>query len=59
MKAIKLCCVTSSRSEYDLLRNILISLENEILIDLHILITGSHLKKDFGSTAEYIKRDNL
>ena len=59
MKAIKLCCVTSSRSEYDLLRNILISLENEILIDLHILITGSHLKKDFGSTAEYIKRDNF
>jgi GDP/UDP-N,N'-diacetylbacillosamine 2-epimerase (hydrolysing) len=59
MKAIKLCCVTSSRSEYDLLRNVLITLEKEESIDLYLLITGSHLKVEFGSTIKYIQKDNF
>jgi len=59
MKIIKLCCVTSSRSEYDLLRNILILLEREKSIDLCILVTGSHLKEEFGSTIRYIQKDNF
>ena len=59
MKVIKLCCVTSSRSEYDLLRNILILLEREKSIDLCILVTGSHLKEEFGSTIRYIQKDNF
>ena len=59
MKAIKLCCVTSSRSEYDLLRNILILLEKEASIDLYLLVTGGHLKEEFGSTVKYIQKDNF
>ena len=59
MKIIKLCCVTSSRSEYDLLRNILTLLEKEKSIDLYILVTGSHLKEEFGSTIRYIQKDNF
>ena len=59
MKAIKLCCVTSSRSEYDLLRNVLILLEKEASIDLYLLVTGGHLKEEFGSTVKYIQKDNF
>ena len=59
MKAVKICCVTSSRSEYDLLRNVLIELEKNKLIDLYLLATGSHLKKDFGKTINYIKKDKF
>ena len=59
MKMFKFCCVTSSRADYDLLRNVLLLLEKNRRIDLEILTTGSHLKKDFGSTVKQIKNDSI
>ena len=59
MNLMRLCFVTSSRSEYDLIRNILLSLERHQSVDLYLLVTGSHLKEEFGLTIQYIKKDKF
>ena len=59
MKKNRLCSVTSSRAEYDLLRNILLKLKENNQIDLRMLVTGTHLKKKFGLSKNYIIKDGF
>jgi UDP-hydrolysing UDP-N-acetyl-D-glucosamine 2-epimerase len=53
----KICVVTGSRAEYGLLRHIISKLAGSYLIDLRILVTGSHLSDKFGSTVSEIEAD--
>lgn len=59
MEVKKICVVTSARSEYDLLRNILCGLEQEQTIKLYVVVTGGHLKSEFGSTHNYVRKDGF
>ena len=55
----KICVVTGSRSEYGLLKNIIKNIQKSKLIDLRLVVTGTHLSKKFGYTAKYIKNDGF
>ena len=55
----KVCFVTGSRSEYGLLRNILIPLKKEKTISSKLIVTGSHLLKQYGNTSNEILRDKI
>ena len=56
---LKLCYITSSRSDFFIIKNLLIKLERSNLINLDILCTGSHLLKDFGYTYKDIIDNDL
>ncbi len=53
----KICVVTGSRAEYGLLRPLLLKLREDSFFELKLLVTGSHLSKDFGCTADEIEKD--
>ena len=55
----KICFVTGSRSEYGLLRNIIIPLKKEKTISSKLIVTGSHLLKQYGNTCNEILRDKI
>jgi GDP/UDP-N,N'-diacetylbacillosamine 2-epimerase (hydrolysing) len=55
----KICFVTGSRSEYGLLRNIVIPLKKEKTISTKLIVTGSHLLKQYGNTSNEILKDNI
>jgi GDP/UDP-N,N'-diacetylbacillosamine 2-epimerase (hydrolysing) len=55
----KICFVTGSRSEYGLLRNIIIPLKKEKTISSKLIVTGSHLLKQYGNTSNEILRDKI
>lgn len=53
------CVVTGSRAEYGLLRSLLFRLRNDEEISLQLVVTGSHLSKDFGNTQKEIESDRF
>jgi len=55
----KIYFITGSRSEYGLLRNILISLKKEKSVSTRLIVTGSHLLKQYGNTGNEILRDKI
>ncbi|MFL2660928.1 MAG: UDP-N-acetylglucosamine 2-epimerase [Alphaproteobacteria bacterium] len=50
----KICIVTGSRAEYGLLYWTIKKLENAPEVDLHLVVTGSHLSDKFGNTINEI-----
>ena len=54
-----LCVVTGSRSEYGLLKNIIHNIKKSRLINLRLVVTGTHLSKKFGNTEKYILNDGF
>jgi len=46
----KICVVTGSRAEYGLLRWIMNDVRDDLDLVLQIIVTGSHLSENFGST---------
>ncbi len=56
-KKNKICVVTGSRADYDLLRNLITQLNNSKNIELSVLITGQHLSKKYGKTSVQALRD--
>ena len=52
--AYKVCVVTGTRADYGLLRELLFRLKSNPLINLIILVTGSHLSEKFGNTQQEI-----
>lgn len=58
MKTYNVCAVTSTRADYGLLRSLLLKLECEQQITLSVIVTGTHLLKDFGYTKKEILADN-
>lgn len=55
----KVFVVTSTRADYGLLRPVIQRLEKEQNIDLVIVATGTHLKQEYGSTIEEIRKDGF
>ncbi len=55
----KLCVVTGSRAEYDLLKPIIKKINNEKRFNLTVIVTGSHLLKKFGFTYKKIIEDQI
>lgn len=57
--AYKVCVVTGTRADYGLLRELLFRLKSNPLINLIILVTGSHLSEKFGNTQQEIINDGF
>lgn len=55
----KLCVVTGSRAEYDLLKPIIKKISKEKNFKLSVIVTGSHLSKKFGYTYREVLKDNI
>ncbi|MCX6709504.1 MAG: UDP-N-acetylglucosamine 2-epimerase [Candidatus Woesearchaeota archaeon] len=55
----KIVYVTGSRAEYGVIRNLLIKMNKDSEIELSLIVTGSHLMKEFGYTIKDIENDKL
>ena len=55
----KICFFTGSRAEYGLLRSIMQELKKNRSIVLQLIVSGSHLSKDFGMTVREIEKDGF
>ena len=55
----KICVVTATRAEYGLLRPLLFRFKNNDLVDLQLIVMGTHLVKQFGNTQNEIISDGF
>ena len=55
----KVCIITGSRAEYGLLRLLMRGIDKNPTLTLQIIVTGSHLSKDFGFTYKEIENDGF
>jgi GDP/UDP-N,N'-diacetylbacillosamine 2-epimerase (hydrolysing) len=55
----KICVITATRAEYGLLKNFLYLIKKNKKFKLDLLITGTHLEKNFGNTIKEIKKDGF
>lgn len=53
----KICFITSSRADYGLLYPLLKKIKSNPRLQLSIVVTGSHLSKEYGSTYKEIIKD--
>lgn len=54
----KILFITSSRADYGLLRNLILETQ-KLNPETYLMITGSHLSKEFGETISEIKKDKI
>ena len=54
----KILFISTSRADYGLLRNVILETQN-LNSKTYLLITGSHLSKEFGETISEIKKDKI
>ena len=59
MKRYNVCAVTGARSDYGLLRPLLLRLREHPQIQLSLAVTGTHLDQRFGNTQEEIAADGF
>ncbi len=59
LNKISVAAFTGSRSEYGLLRHLLIKLREDPTINLQLIVSGSHLSSQYGYTIDEIKNDNF
>ncbi len=55
----KILFISSSRADYGLLRNVILKTKDKKNAKIFIMVTGSHLSKNFGKTISEIKDDRL
>lgn len=55
----KICIVTGTRAEYGLLKPIIKKIQESKTLELHLVVTGSHLSPEFGKTYQEIESDGL
>ena len=55
----KILFISSSRADYGLLRNVILETKKNKKIKVFVLVTGSHLSKQFGNTIKEIEKDGL
>lgn len=53
----KICIVTGSRADYDILKNLIICLNKSKKIKLDLIVTGQHLSKEYGNTGKMVYKD--
>ena len=54
----KILFISSSRADYGLLREVIIKTQ-KINKETYLMVTGSHLSKEFGETISEIKKDKI
>jgi UDP-hydrolysing UDP-N-acetyl-D-glucosamine 2-epimerase len=59
MSIRKICVVTGSRAEYDLLYQLMNKLKQDSDFSLQVVVTGTHLSSEFGSTVDKIEEDGF
>jgi UDP-hydrolysing UDP-N-acetyl-D-glucosamine 2-epimerase len=59
MNAKKICVVTGSRAEYDLLFNLISQLKADSDFQLQLVVTGMHLSPEFGLTLNKIEQEGF
>ena len=55
----KICVVTGSRAEYDLLYWLLKYIQDDLDLELQLVVTGTHLSPEFGFTICEIEKDGF
>lgn len=55
----KIAVITGTRAEYGILRNTLYEIEKSKILDLNLIIMGTHLSKKYGHTIDEIKADGF
>lgn len=55
----KVCYVTSTRADYNPLRATILKLNNQKEIDFKLVVTGTHLLKEYGNTYKDIIKDGI
>ncbi len=55
----KICVITTSRAEYGLLCWLMKGIRNDPLFQLQLVVTGTHLSAEFGSTIDRIRDDGF
>ncbi len=55
----KICVVTGTRAEYGLLRKVLRGISDEAELSLQLVVTGTHLVKEFGYTVKEVEADGF
>lgn len=58
-KKLKIAAVTTTRADYGIMRPLLLKLSKQSWVDLQIVVSGTHLLKQFGNTIEEIINDGL
>lgn len=55
----KICIITSSRAEYGLLRNLIKKISIQKSLTLQLVVSGTHLSKEYGFTKKKIVEDKI
>ena len=55
----KICVVTSTRAEYGLLKELIRNIHLDTDLNLCLVVTGTHLSRDFGYTVTQIENDGF
>ena len=55
----KILFISSSRADYGLLRNVILEVKKNKKVKVFVLVTGSHLSKEYGNTLKEIEKDGL
>ncbi|MHA2095698.1 MAG: UDP-N-acetylglucosamine 2-epimerase [Candidatus Hodarchaeales archaeon] len=55
----KIAVVTGTRAEYGLLKPIIQKIDQDTDLELKLIVTGTHLAKEFGNTVDDIIHDNV
>ena len=55
----KICIVSGSRAEYGLLKALISKINKSKSTSLQLIVTGSHLSKEYGSTYKEILKDGF
>ncbi len=55
----KICAVTGSRAEYGMLYWLMKEIQQDPLLHLQLMVTGTHLSKEFGLTYQQIEQDGF
>jgi UDP-N-acetylglucosamine 2-epimerase (non-hydrolysing)/GDP/UDP-N,N'-diacetylbacillosamine 2-epimerase (hydrolysing) len=59
LKRIKILCVTGSRADYPRVKSVLKEIRNDKKFNLKIIVTGSHLLKEYGYSIKEIYKDKF
>ena len=55
----KIVCITGTRADYPRVKNVLFEINKRNSLDLKIIVTGSHLLNEYGSSIKEIKSDGF
>lgn len=59
MSMKKVCVVTSTRAEYGLLKELIRNIHRDLELELCLVVTGTHLSRDYGYTVSQIEQDGF